>query len=358
MNDKHIANWNQRDWEVNGGFRPLQIAVIGVGGFTRSHILPALEQTDYCESTVLVSDSPDKANKMMNIFSIQDYLDYDEFEKGVSRTHYDAVYIATPNALHLKYTKIAARYGKHVLCEKPLEISANRVYQMIELCNQNNVILMPAYRMQLSPIIRNIREIMRNGLIGKPIHIHSGFSYKTLPRKKDSNWRLDPNLSGGCAIMDVGIYPINISRFLLNEEPTTVYGKCTSNHPQFAEVDEHVSYQLNFQNGITVSGSGSSNGFHSSFLDIMGYEGRIKLEPAYEPNTWRLVKIETEDDKLFSKSIKINEIIEQFDYFGYCIYNDLSPQPDGNNGLEDVRIIDAIKNSFESEREVSVNHVS
>ena len=111
-----------RDWQTVDAdtVEPVRFAVIGLGWFTRGRALPALADSDVCEATVLVSGSTAKAERIADGTAADHGLTYTEFHDGAARDAYDAVYIATPNALHLGYAETAAAFGKHVLCEKQI----------------------------------------------------------------------------------------------------------------------------------------------------------------------------------------------------------------------------------------------
>src|SRR5699024_464410 len=173
-----LDEFTARDWEPDtepeGG--PLRVAVIGLGEFARNRALPAIEQTTHCETTVLVSSSPEKAQTVATQFEAKHILGYEEFHAGAMSDVYDAVYIATPPAFHLEYVESAAEHGKHVLCEKPMEVTVERAEQMIRVCEDAGVRLMIAYRIQAEPAVRRLRELIQDGFIGDPVYLHGQFS--------------------------------------------------------------------------------------------------------------------------------------------------------------------------------------
>lgn len=123
--EAYLDEFTARDWEPDTEPEddPLRVAVIGLGGFARNRALPAIKQTTQCETTVVVSSSPEKAQTVATEFEADHTLDYEEFHAGKMSDAYDAVYIATPPAYHLEYAETAAEHGKHVLCEKPMEVT-------------------------------------------------------------------------------------------------------------------------------------------------------------------------------------------------------------------------------------------
>jgi len=134
------------------------------------------------------------------------------------------VYVATPNATHLEYVEAAAAQGKAVLCEKPLEATLDRARRLVAACREADAPLMVGYRMQTDPAVRRLRELIEAGVAGDVIHVHATMSQTMLGELdgEEDQWRLDPELSGGGALMDLGVYPLNTTRFALGADPVRV----------------------------------------------------------------------------------------------------------------------------------------
>jgi len=156
-----------------------------------------------------------------------------EFRAGAVVDEYDAVYVATPNATHLEYVAAAAEQGKAVLCEKPLEATLDRSRRLVAACRDAGVPLMAGYRMQTDPAVRRLRDLLEAGVAGDVIHVHATMSQTMLGElgSDHDQWRLDSELSGGCALMDLGVYPLNTIRFVLGADPRVrVSGRTRTNH--------------------------------------------------------------------------------------------------------------------------------
>lgn len=242
--EAYLDEFTTHDWETDTESEDssLRLAVVGLGEFACTRAVPAIEETARCETTVVVSSSPEKAQTVATQFEAKHLLDYEEFHAGRMSDAYDAVYIATPPAFHLEYVESAAEHGKHVLCEKPMEVTVERAEQMVRVCEEADVRLMIAYRLQTEPAVRRLRELIHDGFIGEPVYLHGQFSSKILDGdSEDDVWRVDPDVAGGGALMDLGIYPLNTSRFLLGMDPVAVQATTATPHEEFAGVDEHVS---------------------------------------------------------------------------------------------------------------------
>lgn len=215
-------------------------------------------------------------------------ITYDEFHDGVAVEDYDAVYICTPNAYHLEYVESAAENGKHALCEKPMEATRERAAEMVDVCADRDVELLIGYRMQTEPAVRRGRELIRNGGIGEPRYVHGVNTQRLLDIIPETDqWRLDPNLTGyGTSVMDLGIYPLNTARFLLDADPVSVQATMRSDHPAFDDVpDVHASFSVAFENDVFAVCTASQNATDRSHLEITGTEGSIRFDPAFHMET-------------------------------------------------------------------------
>lgn len=339
--EDYFRDFARRDWERESPDGTVRMAVVGLGGFARSRALPAIEAGRYCETTVLVSGSVEKAAAVAETFDVEHVVDYDEFRAGEAVDAYDAVYVATPNALHGEYVAAAAERGKHVICEKPLETTAERARELVETCDAAGVTLMTAYRIQLDPTARRAREIVRDGFIGDVVQVYGGFSHRVLDVTSPDTWRLDPDLAGGGALVDLGIYPLNTSRFLLDRDPLAVHAWTCSIGDAFADVDEHATFTLRCPGEITASCTASFNAHASSHLRLVGTEGMIAISAPFGGIVPQQVVVERGDFSVEYTGHPVDEVQEEFDYFGYCVLTGTAPEPDGEDGLADVRAIEA-----------------
>jgi predicted dehydrogenase len=353
----YLDGFTTRDWEpeTDPEDGPLRVAVIGLGGFACNRALPAIEQTTHCETTVVVSSSPEKAQTVATQFEADHILDYEEFHTGRMNDAYDAVYIATPPAFHLEYAETAAEHGKHVLCEKPMEVTVERAEQMVRVCEDADVTLMIAYRMQAEPAVRRLRELIQDGFIGEPVYLHGQFSSD--PYDDDSEedvWRVDPEIAGGGALMDLGIYPLNTSRFLLGTDPVAVQATTATPHEEFAGVDEHVFFQVSFADAVTGSFSASFNAHRESRLQVVGTEGRVLIESAFGALVNRDTVVERGDMHTELTGPYVNEVVEEFEYFATKVLTGEEPEPTGSHGLTDLEVMTGAYESAQTDSWVTL----
>lgn len=349
--DSYFEEFIRRDWQTLDG-ATVRIAVIGLGEFARTRALPAIQESQFCEVTVLVSGSPKKAADLTSTIDVDRVIDYEAFHAGEASKEYDAVYIATPPAFHPEYAETAARLSKHILCEKPLAATYEGAEQMVDASAE--IVLMTAYRLRTEPAIRRMREAIRDGVIGKPVQIHGGFSTQILDHTASNSWRLDPDIAGGGALMDLGVYPLNTSRFLLDSDPVTVSAETSSTGPSFDRVDEHVAVQLTFPDGASASCTASFNAHPDSRLQVLGTDGQLLLRSPFGGDVSQEIVIERGETHAHYTGPPVDEVREEFDYFAHCIRAETECECDGEEGMTDLRIIEAAYTAAETGSRVNL----
>ncbi|AUX08170.1 D-xylose 1-dehydrogenase (NADP+) [Halalkaliarchaeum desulfuricum] len=341
-----------RDWDT-GPDGIVRMAVVGLGNYARKVSLPAIAESDYCVPSVVVSGTEQR-----RIETAREYdavgVTYAEYADGTATDEYDAVYVATPNREHLPHVETAAEHGKAVVCEKPLEATADRARQAVEACENAGVTLMTAYRMQTDPLVRRLREFVREGGIGEPIRLFGNFSFDVLGGSKGPDqWRLDEHLAGGGALMDVGVYPLNTARFLLDADPVSVWGTTRTSGP-FGDVDEHVDFGVEFPDAVG-NFSASFSGHSNAELSMLGTDGQVALRDAFGVGADRTLVVETDDGTVELEGFGSDETVEEFDYFAHCLLTDSPPEPDGRDGLVDVETAMAVYRAAEQGSRVGID---
>ena len=337
----------ERDWQtVEDG--TVRFALVGLGWWTQEFVVPALESASLASATVAVSSSREKADRLSSeVSSIETALIYEEFREGEALDAYDAVYVCTPNATHLEYVIAAADHGKDVLCEKPMEATVERAERMTERCKGNDVTLMIAYRMHTEPVVRLARTVIERGLIGTPVLVRGQNAQPLLEMIDDPDqWRLDPELSGyGTSVMDLGIYPLNTARYLLDADPIAVDAMMRSPDKAFEDVpDEHAAFSIEFDDGTYAACTASQNAYDTTSLEIVGTEGKLTLDPAFHMETTLRV---THEGGEFERTVDADQMEEEFEYFSNQLLADEPVHADGEHGLLDMRAIEAIHEAAE-----------
>ena len=247
----------------------LRWGVMSTANIAIKKVMPGIQKASNGELAAIASRSLDAANDVADSFGIPhrfgsyvDLLESDEIE---------AVYIPLPNDMHLEWTLAAAEAGKHVLCEKPLALTAADAQEMVDACAQAGVTVMEAFMYRLHPSWLKVRELVASGEIGDLTAIIAGFAFFM---DNPGNIRNKPEHGGG-ALMDIGCYPINVARMLFGSEPVSVSASM-SRHPDFG-TDVLTSAVLGFAAGhatFTVSTLAEP----AQFVHVMGSDGRIDVE--------------------------------------------------------------------------------
>jgi len=344
-----LADFTERDWQTITEAEPVRFAMVGLGWWTREEAVPAVEESDFCTTSVVVSGSADKAESVARENeSVRRGITCEQFHEGAAADDYDAVYICTPNATHPAYVETAADLGKDVLCEKPMAASSDGARRIIDSCDDADVTLMIAYRMQTEPAIRRARDLIDAGLVGDPIQVHSHMSDCVPELIPDPDqWRLDPKLSGGATLIDIGLYPLNTTRFLLDSDPVGVYAETYSEHEWFEGVDERVSFQVDFETGASAVCTVSHNAYTASHLRVLGSEGELTVEPVFFPWDDRELVVRHGGSTSSVRFEQRNQMTEEFDYFAHCLRTDTDPVATGRHGLVDVEAVEAMYESAE-----------
>jgi predicted dehydrogenase len=295
----------------------------------------------------LVSDDPTKRRLLSRKFRVPSYS-YDQYEECLDQV--DAVYIALPNSMHAEYTIRAARAGVHVLCEKPLAVTTDECEQMIEACASNGVKLMVAYRLHFEEINLNAIDIVRRRRIGEPKYFNSSFSMTVRP----GDIRTKRALGGG-TLYDIGVYCINAARGLFRAEPKEVVAlSVNSGTAKLNEIDETTGAVLRFDGERLATFVTSFNADDVAAYRIVGTKGQLHVNPAYE-YAGGLAYEMTVNGKTQRKRIgKRDQFAPQLLYFSDCVLKNRNPEPSGEAGMQDVRIVQALYESAETGKVVQV----
>jgi len=339
---EYFDDFTARDWpQPDDG--TVRFAMIGLGWWTLDYAIPATNELDHLETTTVVSSSTEKGEGVAEDHeTIEHALTYDEFQDGEATDAYDAVYVGTPNALHLPYVEAAAEFGKDILCEKPLEATPERAEQLVEAAS--DVTLGVEYRMHVQPAVRMMRDLIDSGFIGEPTLVHGNMSQLLLDINDNyDQWRLNPDLAGpGASVTDLGVYSINTSRFVLDKDPVAVSGATWSEHEAFEDVpDERASFTVEFEDGVLASCTASQNAQYASSLRVIGTQGELLLEDAFLGGE-RELTITRGDTTITTEFDQIQETKRSLEYFGDHVLTDTPILGDGEHGLVDQYTIDAV----------------
>jgi predicted dehydrogenase len=322
--------------------RRVRYAVVGLGNIAQIAVLPAFAHAeDNSELVALVSSDAEKLAALREKWGVAHGGGYDEMEKVLRAARADAVYIALPNSLHREFTERAARQGMHVLCEKPMAMSVEDCEAMIEVCDENDVRLMIAYRLHFEEANLKAIEIAQRGDLGELRFFDSVFSQEVRPG--DIRTRGDV---GGGALFDMGVYCVNAARYLFRDEPIEVLGvQVRYQDPRFTDVDASTTAIVRFP-GDRVAQIACSQGAASvDSYRVVGTKGDLRVEPAFtyygEIEHFLTIDEKTKHEKFAKRDQFAPELI----HFSNCVLEETDPEPSGYEGLADVRVMQAIAES-------------
>jgi predicted dehydrogenase len=247
----------------------LRFGILSTADIARRKVVPGMRTADRVEVVAIASRDGELARRVAADLGIP--RAHASYEALLADPEVDAVYIPLPNHLHLDWTIAAARAGKHVLCEKPLALTAADAQVMVDACAQAGVRLMEAFMYRLHPSWLAVRDLVASGRIGRLQAVNSWFSYYN---DDPSNIRNIRDFGGG-ALMDIGCYCVNLSRMLFGAEPLRVASAVRRDDA--TGVDVLTSGILDFETG-TATFACSTRAEDDQRVDVYGTAGRISID--------------------------------------------------------------------------------
>jgi predicted dehydrogenase len=339
-----------------GGERKIGYAIVGLGGYGLGIIAPQFRNCRNSRLVALVSGDAAKARRVAAEYGVpeRNLYDYANFDRIRDNPEIDVVYVCLPVSMHAEYTVRAARAGKHVLCEKPMALSSAECETMIAACRQARRKLMIGYRCHFEAHNLEAVRRARAGEIGKLRYFRSEHGFVA---GNPNAWRLKKAMSGGGSLMDIGIYALNAARYMTGEEPSAVYAVERSDRkdPRFREVEDMIAFELEFPSGVLGSCMSMYSANQNHIL-LVGDKGRIEMEPAtgYQGNRlW--VGRERENEITPPPGPGATQWAGQLDHMAQCILQDREPIVAGEEGLRDIRLIEAIYRSAREGRRIALS---
>jgi predicted dehydrogenase len=332
---------------IFSGDKKLGIALVGLGNYATHQLAPALQETSLCYLNGIVTGTPAKIEKWKQQYNIPDknVYNYENFDNIVNNESIDVVYVVLPNSMHHEFTIRAAKAGKHVFCEKPMALSVKECEEMISVCKKAGVRLFIGYRLHTDPYHKAAMKFRDEGSTGI-IYVQSEFGFKI---GNPNQWRLKKSLAGGGAMMDLGIYAIQAARYSIGEEPLSVTAQeYKTDYKKFSEVDETITWQMEFPGGH-VSNSYTSYSIPANRLYIGIERMWFNLFPAF---SYRGINGSTNEGEL--NLPVVNQQAVQMDTFSKCIIDNTESDASGEEGLKDLKVIEAIYKSIGSKTKVKV----
>jgi predicted dehydrogenase len=307
-------------------------------------VMPAMLKSEYCEIRAIASRSLEKGQKLADQFGIPKA--YGSYEELLADPEIEAIYNPLPNHEHVPMTLAAARAGKHVLCEKPVALTAKEAEQLREVADK--VHIMEAFMVRFHPQWLTVRDRVRAGELGDVRSIHSYFSYFNTDA---NNIRNMADIGGG-ALYDIGCYPIVTARFLFGCEPLRAIA-LIDRDPVF-QTDRMVSGLLDFGGGRRLDFTVSTQSVTYQRVQVCGTKKRIEIQIPFNAPLGGATDVLTDDGSRLDLGSTVTETIPacdmytlEIDAFSQVVRGEI-PLPYGvEDAILNMRVIDAL---FASEK--------
>jgi predicted dehydrogenase len=331
----------------------LRWGVLGVAGIATKKVIPAMQQGEFSTVTAIASRNGEKARTAADSLGIaKAYGSYDDL---LHDPDVDAIYNPLPNHLHVPWTKRAAEAGKHVLCEKPIALSPAQARELIEVRDRTGMRIQEAFMVRSHPQWLLARSLIRDGRIGDLRAMAGAFSYYN---DNPANIRNVPDWGGG-ALMDIGCYLINTSRFLLEREPVRV--SAVIDRDPNLKVDRLTSMLLDYE-GVHLIGTCSMQMVPYQRMQIFGTRGLIDIRIPFNAPPDRPCEIVVDTGKdLFGGGQEVltvpvcDQYTIQGDLFSKAVLDGQpAPQP-LEDSIRNMECIEAVFRAAESGRWEPVN---
>lgn len=329
----------------------LGVALVGLGYYSTDLLAPALQQTKHCYLAGIVTGTPSKAEAWKKQYNIPDrnIYNYSNMDSIANNDAIDIVYVVLPPSLHHEYVIRAANAGKHVWCEKPMALTERECREMIDACSRNKKSLAIGYRLQHEPNTQEWRKIVKEGLLGHVQKLRCGAGYT---EDRTNHWKQKKEMGGG-ALYDMGVYSIQGARLGTGMEPVAVAAAQTStNRPQIYKdgLDETTTATLEFPGGV-LADIKTSFGENLNYLDIDCEKGAIRMAP-YQ--SYAGIRGNSPLGKIHHTYAIPWQQVKQMDDDALAILQGNPMQVPGEEGLRDIRIVEAIYKCAASGERVSV----
>ena len=250
-------------------FARVRWGVLGCASIATHKVIPAMQRSEHCDVVAIASRDAELATATARQLGIP--RAYGSYDSLLADDDIEAVYIPLPNHLHAEWTRRAAAAGKHVLCEKPLAMSAAEAAEMVEGCAAAGVLLMEAFMYRLHPLWQRVRSLIDAHDIGELRTIQTFFSYHNVDPDNIRNIAA----YGGGALMDIGCYPVNLSRWMFDGEPDRVVA--TVRRDERFGTDVLTSAIMDF-GGRHATFTCSTQGEDDQRVHLVGTAGRLLVE--------------------------------------------------------------------------------
>jgi len=320
----------------------LGIALVGLGSYSTHQLAPSLQVTDHCYLAGIVTGTKDKETIWKQKYNLNEtsIYNYENFDSIADNPDIDIVYVVLPNSMHADFCIRAAKAGKHVICEKPMAVSVEECDAIINACKNAKVKLSVGYRMQSDPYTNEVKKYVKEKTFGEVTFVSSDAAY--ISRGNPEQWRLNHALSGGGALVNMGVYAIQTSIYGTGQNPIAVSAQEFSTRPDyFKDTDETITAQFEFPSGA-VGHMMTSHNANGNRLKVHGDKGWFELNPAHSYGPISGITSKGNDIKFPHKR---QQALQMDDFAKHILKGTVNVAP-GEMGKRDMIIVEAIYKSI------------
>lgn len=328
--------------------KKLGVALVGLGNYSSVMLGPALKETTNCYLSGVVTGTPEKAKKWAREYHLKEksIYNYENYDDIINNPDIDIIYVVLPNSMHAEYSIRALEAGKHVICEKPMALTAQEAQEMMATAKRMDRKLGIGYRMHYDPYFIEAKRLGQQEVFGPVNYLECSLGYSFTPQP--DSWKQKKSMGGG-SLYNLGVYPIQSARHTKGAEPIYVTAQASTQRKDlFKEIDEIFTWQLEFADGAMCS----SYSGPVAFLDRLYAgcrDGFFELEPAtaYTGQTGRSTNGTMNYEQVFQQKLQIDD-------FARCILANQESIVSGEEGWRDMLIIDAIHESIRDGKKVKI----
>ena len=341
--------------------RPVVWGVLGTSHFARMAGIPAMQQARLVELRALASRSLDKAKHAAASLNVP--VAYGSYQELLADPKIEAIYNPLPNDLHVPWSIKAARAGKHVLCEKPIAMSAAQAGELAQVARETGKLVAEGFMVRHHPQWQLVVDLIKSGRIGEVRAVQTAFSYSNTDLENIRNQKA----SGGGALYDIGGYAINTARLIFGAEPERVVGVCRRD-PK-SGCDSLTSAILDFGVGQASFVVGTQHVPYQR-VHILGTNGHLDVEIPFNAPHDRPCKVYVDDGFVGAPDFTVqhsnddrrelltiaaaNHYTLQWQAFSAAIRNGTPIANDMQSAVANMRVIDALFRAAQSGRWESV----
>lgn len=311
--------------------RKVKWGVLGYARIAKNSVIPALNRAGNSEFYALASRDQAKLEECRSQFNPSKL--YDSYQGLLDDPQVQAVYIPLPNSLHKEWAIKAMNQGKHVLCEKPLALTADECEAMMTAAAKNQVLLMEAFMYRYTDRTKKVQEILASGEIGAIKHLNSTFRFFL---DRANTIKIQPELGGG-SLYDVGCYPVNFVGMVTGKLPESYGVECILENG----VDVLFSAVLRYSDGVIATINSGFNAFREMRSEIIGTKGRLEIPDTFMGDAGYINVITAEGGRQVPVSVSDRYALEVVD-FAAAVLEGRKPKLSLDESLRNMRLIEGL----------------